>query len=218
MGRKSLHSGVLRGRQADTLSTLDTPSPEPRRPAEWYLYLAQLPGLWAGSAVPTYSLNTEPAASLDDVDEDDLKLLLDVARSQLDQSEQQLEQIRQRSQFLFTTALALVGLATLVLRTVVINMSLWGFVIWSIAALLLLLGLLGAVGVIVNRKVMGTIDAAWLTRQTGPWLRALVSNAIEAVVVSRTTVANQLTYFRDAVLLTIGGSLLLGAAWITAVF
>ena len=98
------------------------------------------------------------------------------------------------------------------------NVSLWGFVLWLIATLLLLLALLGSVGVIVNRKVMGTIDAAWLTRQPKPRLRALVADAVEAVVISRTTVANQLTYFRDAVLLTIGGSLLLGAAWITAVF
>lgn len=219
MGRKSSPNGEEQREDDGTHVTPRDPDVAgPNNPREWVMYLAQLPGLWAGRAVPTYPLNSERAASLDDAAEGDLALLLDVARSQLDQCEQQLDQIRQRSQFLFTTALVLVGLATFTLRAVITNASTCGFIVWLIAALSLLLALLGSVGVIVNRKVMGTIDAAWLTRQPKPWLRALVTDAMEAVEVSRTTVANQLTYFRDAVLLTIGGSLLLGAAWITAVF
>jgi hypothetical protein len=184
---------------------------------EAVFFLKQIPGLWAGRPVPTYPIGDKPPGSLEGASPEDLRLILDVATRQLQQAEQQLEQIRQRSQFLFTTLIALVGATVYTLRTVIEATSVVGFLVWTAAALTLFFALLGATGVIVNSKLMGELDSRWLSRQSPPWLSTLAKDALDSVLHSRTTVANQLTYFRDSALLTIFGVLLLAASWTISV-
>lgn len=186
------------------------------RPNEVRYFLEQIPGLWAGRPVPRYPLDDEAVGSLDGASPEDLKLILDTAVRQLESAAQQLEQIRQRGQFLFTTLLALVGFAVIALRAVVNDISVVGFLSWAVAIASLMLALLGATSVIVNQKVMGELNAVWLSRQPKPWLHSLAKDALASVSESRRTVANQVTYFRDSALLTILGAFLLALSWLVA--
>ncbi len=84
---------------------------------------------------------------------------------------------------------------------------------WAGSVITLLLALLGSTAIIANKKTMGTINAAWISRQETPWRPKLAIDAMSSVSSSWTTVANQLTYFRDAALLTLLGAIALFVSW-----
>jgi hypothetical protein len=183
---------------------------------EWKLYLLHLKGLRAGKRVPVVDLNRSQPADISSCTDEELDLLIAVAQRQLDALSEQLEQIRQRGQFLFTTLIVLIGLSFATLPKIVDRMSLAGFVICAVAIATLFLALLGAAGVVVNEKVMGTVDSAWITRQPRPWLRASAQDHVGSVGPSWATVATQVTIYRDSALLTILGTAGVGLAWCIA--
>lgn len=197
------------------------PSSAPPAPAkffsEWGWYFKQFPGLLAGRRVPTYAAGGVPADSIVRRSPEDLRLILDVATTELSGFESQLEQIRQRAQFLFTTLLVIAGFAAVVLRAAIADCgttAVVAWIVWSLATALLLCALMGAAGIIVNRKTMGVLSASWLTRQSDDLLLSLTADALGSVEHSKETVFNQLTYYRHAVLLTLLGTVGLCGAWI----
>ncbi|WP_028644600.1 hypothetical protein [Nocardioides sp. URHA0020] len=193
----------------DTSGRTEPPAPLP----EWKLYLVHLSGLWAGKSVPVVELHRSQPADISSCTDQELNLLIAVAQRQLDALSEQLEQIRQRGQFLFTTLIVLIGLSTAALSKIVDGTSLVGFVIWAVAIAVLFLALLGTAGVVVNRKVMGTVDSAWITHQPRPWLQANAQDHLDSVEPSWATVATQITIYRDSALLTILGVVGIGVAW-----
>lgn len=181
--------------------------------SEWRRYLYQLPGLWAGRAVPVYDIGLPEPGSIEGRSDAELEILIDVAKRQLDSQQAQLEEIRQRSQFLFATLLALFGLASASLRSIIGDENVVAFAIWAVSICALFLAILGTTAIIVNKKTMGVIDASWISQQEPPWLPAIAKDAMGGVKASWTTVANQLTYFRDAALLTLAGAAALFLSW-----
>lgn len=200
-----------------------TPDPDPTkdegaRPLhEWQLYLKQIPGLWAGRTVPVSDIDRDKPADISDATDSELQLLIDLSQRQLDALNAQLEQIRQRAQFLFSTLMLVIGVATAVLPTVVTNGGAGAFLAWAASLLVLILAVLGTTGIVVNRKTMGVVDSGWVTRQSRPWLLASARDHLDSVQPSWETVATQVTLLRDSALLTIAAVIGIVVAWTWAV-
>lgn len=184
---------------------------------EWKLYLAQIPGLWAGRAVPVSNIQREQPGKTTGKPDSDLELIIQIAQRQLDALNLQLEQIRQRAQFLFSTLLLLIGATAAVLPTIATEGGLGPFVAWTVSFSILLVAVLGTAGIVVNSKVMGAVDSGSITRQDKPWLRAAAQDHLESVEPSWRTVATQVTLLRDSALLIILGVVGVTAAWCWAV-
>lgn len=180
---------------------------------EWKLYLAQLKGLWAGRTVPVSEIHREPPADISGCSDDELQLLGAVAQRQLNALSDQLEQIRQRAQFLFSALILLIGAAAAALPKIAGEANIGAFLVWAVSLVVLLLAALGSAGIVVNKKVMGTVDSAWITRQDRPWLLASVQDHLDSLEPSWRTVATQVTLLRDTALLTILGTMGVGGAW-----
>lgn len=189
--------------------TTSNRSPTP----EWRLYLSQIKGLWAGRTVPVSDIHRQPHADVSGRSEPELELLIAVAQRQLDALSSQLEQIRQRAQFLFSIVILLIGAAAAALPSIANDPNIGAFLLWATSLLVLILAVLGSAGIVVNKKVMGTVDSAWITHQQRPWLLASAQDHLDSVGPSWSTVATQVTLLRDTALLTILGTLGVGGAW-----
>ena len=180
---------------------------------EWKLYLTQLKGLWAGRTVPVADIYREPPADITGCSDDELQLLIAVAQRQLDALSDQLEQIRQRAQFLFSTLILVIGAAAAALPTIAGESNIGAFLVWAVSLLVLILAVLESAGIVVNKKIMGTVDSAWITRQSRPWLMASAQDHLDSVEPSWRAVATQITLLRDSALLTILGTIGAAGAW-----
>ena len=189
----------------------------PKELPEWKLYLAQFPGLWAGRPVPISNIQREELGDISGATEPELQLIIEIARRQLDALSEQLEQIRQRAQFLFSTLLLLIGAAAALLPTIATKGGIGPFIIWAVSFGVLIAAVLGTSGIVVNSKVMGAVDSGWITRQDRPWLTASAQDHLDAVEPSWRTVATHVTLLRDSALLTILGVIGIAAAWCWAV-
>lgn len=185
--------------------------------SEWQLYLRQLPGLWAGRQVPVSDIDRVKPANITDANDSELQLLIDLARRQLDGLSAQLEQIRQRAQFLFSALLLLIGAAPALLPTIATEDGAGPFLIWAVSLAVLILSVLGTAGIIVNKKVMGVVDSGWVTHQSRPWLMASAQDHLASIQPSWETVATQVTLLRDSALLTILAVVGIVTAWSWAV-
>lgn len=193
------------------------PEPDPDRLSEWQLYLHQIPGLWAGRTVPVSDIGREKPADISEATDGELNLLIDLSQRQLDALSAQLEQIRQRAQFLFSTLLLLIGAATALLPTIATEGGAGAFFTWIASLIVMILAVLGTAGIVVNKKMMGAVDSGWVTRQDRPWLLKCAQDHLDSVQPSWETVATQVTLLRDSALLTMLAVLGIGAAWSWAV-
>jgi hypothetical protein len=188
-----------------------------KRRSERRMYLAHLRGLWPGTRVPSFQVHPDTTGETDKWGKEDLQVLIDEGRRQLDAQRDQTEQIRSRSQFLFTTAIGLAAISFAGRSTVFSAKNDFPLAIWSLGLLLATLGLLGTASVIVARKEFGSIDAALMTTTYEPPVTPkLAAGYAQQVGRGANTVATLVTVYRDAVLLVMLGALCWGAAWLVA--
>ncbi len=81
------------------------------RRSELRMYLTHLRGLWPGAKVPVFDVHPGSPGDISGWGTDDCQVLVDEGRRQLDAQRDQTEQIRSRSQFLFTTCLGLAAVS-----------------------------------------------------------------------------------------------------------
>lgn len=183
----------------------------PEGPSELYMYFRQIAGLWAGKPVPVWGVYTAEAGSLDSWSDEDLQLLIVESRRQLDNQSTEIERVRSRAQFLFTTSLAAIGLSAAVLR----ELTHVGLVlVWSAGTIMVLLGLLGSAGIILNSKRMGDINVHRFSKEEPSRLRSLAVGYLNSVPAGANTFATQVTMYRDAALFVMLGVLLSTSSWI----
>lgn len=188
-----------------------------KRRSEQRMYLAHLRGLWPGAKVPSFQVHPGSPGEIDKWDSEDCQVLVEEGRRQLDAQRDQTEQIRARSQFLFTTAIGLAAVSFAGRSTVFSGKSDVPLAIWSLGLLLTTLGLLGTASVIVARKEFGSIDTAVMTTAyQPPVLPKLAAGYSRQIEKGANTVATLLTVYRDAVLLVMLGAICWGAAWLVA--
>lgn len=185
---------------------------------EWGVYFRHLPGLWPGSRVPVFEAHTIEQGDLDGWSDEELTYALEEGRRQLDQLFQDLETVRTRAQFLFTTAVGFLVVIFAGRHTMVDAKSVFPWLVWSLGIVTAVLSLLGSAAVVVARKDLRAIDVVLLTTWTKrPILRELVAMYGRSVRASSNTMTTQITMFRDAVWLLLVAALLYGLAWVLAV-
>lgn len=181
------------------------------------MYLAHLRGLWPGARVPTFQVHPSSPGDIATWSAEECQLLVEEGRRQVDSQRDQAEQIRTRSQFLFTTALALAAVSFAGRSAVFTARNNVPLAVWSLGLLLTFLGALGAASVIVARKEFGSIDAAVMTTvYVPPVLPHLAAGYSRIVGTGENTVATILTVHRDSVLLVLAGAVSWGIAWLIA--
>ncbi len=188
-----------------------------KRRSERRMYMAHLRGLWPGARVPSFEVHPGPPGDISGWATEDCQVLIDEGRRQLDAQRDRAEQIRSRSQFLFTTAIGLAAVSFAGRSTVFAATSEVPLAIWSLGLFLTTLGLLGSASVIVARKEFGSIDAALMTTTYQPPVPPkLAAGYSRQVGRGANTAATLLTVYRDAVLLVMLGAICWGGAWLWA--
>ena len=173
------------------------------------IYAAHIAGLVRqGKAVPVYDAHRNQPGSLEAWKEDDLRLMVDEGRRQLDQQLGDLESLRGRAQFLFTVTVALVG-ALGALADDAYDQACEGvFVLWCVATLAGAYAGLGAAAVMTVRADFSVIDSARLSTYPSPILARLAGDYSRMLGTGANTVATRLTIFRQAVVWLIVSAIL----------
>lgn len=134
----------------------------------------------------------------------DLEILIEESRDTLNNLDTHLEKIRNRSQFLLTTVLALS--VFLIQATPDFQDRSYLFLIfWIVGLALVLLSILGSAALIVGKKMMGAVHPYQLSKRGGIRPRKLAEEYVESTIVSTETVNAHVTVFRAAVQLLLLG-------------
>jgi hypothetical protein len=169
-----------------------------------------LPGIY----VPVFEAYRIEPSPLDGWQDQDFNLLIDEGRRQLDVQREELERVRARGQFLFTTAGALLAVMLGFGRRVVRHESITLFLLWSFGALLVTLGLLGAASLMTARGEFGAIDTRLLSATRPPVLEDLARAYPEQVGPGENTLATRIAVFRDAATLVVLGAIAQAVTWL----
>jgi hypothetical protein len=165
-----------------------------------------------GTEVPVFHEPSVFTGDLSAAAEDQLKLVVEEGRRQLDRQAADLERMRARATTLVTVGLAEIALLSNGARAAF--RSTWPVTAaWTGSALLAVLGIAGAVAVLTARAVLGRTDTRDTALEPSPRLPKLASEYAQATGEGESTVATRLTVLRDAVLLLVLGALLYAAAW-----
>lgn len=167
-----------------------------------------------GSPLPVLLADQSTPAELTEWSNEELVLLIEEGRRQLDRQQDDLRDVRGRAQWLFTVALA--GLATLGAGLSSRHTGVATASLWLIGLIVLTWGVAGAASVMVSRADLKTIHTAVLSGAERPINRALAKSDARMMDTGENTVATRLTVFRQAaVYCLLGGYLGLVAALIS---
>lgn len=174
----------------------------------WHCAAVFLPGV----DVPVFAPPAVFDGDLRAMSNDDLKLIVEEGRRQLDRQQGDLERIRSRGATLVTVGLAEIALLSSGARRA-FSAGGWETAAWASAAVLVVLGLAGAAAVLTAKSVFGRTDTAMAAGLAPPVLRPLACAYAEQVGYGEETVRTRLTVLRDAVLLLVVGALVYAALW-----
>jgi hypothetical protein len=166
------------------------------------VYAMYVAGLFApGVSVP---LHVDPdesfEAALDRWETEDLQLMIAEGQRQYDGQLAQLDQIRSRAQWLFSTALALGAALATFAKVALLNGGVVEAGLWILAAATGTWALLGSVAIITVRADFEGIATKRLSAYAPPVAKRLARDYAEMLERGDLTVATTLTLFRQAVL------------------
>ena len=144
--------------------------------------------------------------------EDDLKLVLEEGRRQLDRQFSDLKDIRSRAGKLLTVGLAEVGVLAASAQLAFPRGALL-LTTWALSMLLALLSVGGAASLIVSRAPFGGIETSKLARVRTPVLGRLADSYARSVGEGEETIRTWTTVLRDAVLLAVVAAILYAGIW-----
>jgi hypothetical protein len=165
-----------------------------------------------GMDVPGFALPAVFDGDLHRMTDDDLKLIVEEGRRQIDRQLGDLERIRSRGVTLVTVGLGAIALLSSGARRA-FAAGTWETAAWSAAGLLVVLGLAGAIAVLTAKAVFGRTDASMAAALAPPVLRPLAVAYAQQVGYGEETVRTRLTVLRDAVLLLVLGALVYAGLW-----
>lgn len=149
-------------------------------------------------------------------DHDELELLIEQGKYQLERQHNQLRDLQTRSQFLLTTALGALLFAVNRLSDILQSES-NNAIIWTIllilAVLFLFIGALGVASNIAAKNLLGTIDIILLSKVEPPRKLAVAQAYLEYVIPGENTLVTRFTIFWIAIMFLLLGTLLLAIAW-----
>lgn len=173
------------------------------RHSQW-IYLMHVICLVApGKDVPVHRADAATPASLDGWSTEELALIIDEGRRQVDRQQGDLEQIRGRAQWLFAVAAG--ALAVLGGGFVSADPPLGLALLWLAGMALLAYGVGGAAAILTVKADFSMIHTAVLSLQGKPIDHALASSYARMMPTGENTVATRLTVFRQAVVFCLVG-------------
>ena len=167
-----------------------------------------------GSTLPVFMAAQPFDGDLTGVTPDELEILIDEGRRQLDWQWAQLERLRTRASTLLTVSLAEVALLAGGAR------SSWHShwfvaVAWTASLLVALLGMAGTAAVLTGKALIGAIElSAFAAALHGDdALKLLAITYARSVPLGLPTLNTFMTIIRDAVLLLVTGAVTFGIVW-----
>jgi hypothetical protein len=170
---------------------------------------AFLRALLIGGTPRTLASNENQAGDLAEHNVEELQLVIDEGRRQLDAQSTRFEDVQGRAQTLLTISLVVLGLTSGMVS------RLHGFdgwrarfewVLWSIAIASDLLGVLLAAAVISVRARFETTDTMQVTNMERPLLKSLADDYAKSVRLGEETVADRVNAFQVATRYTVWGA------------
>jgi len=174
----------------------------------WHCLAVLRPGV----EVPVFSEPAKFDGDLAGLTDDDLCLVVDEARRQLDRQLGDLERMRSRASALVTVGLAEIALLSGGARDM-FHHGCGSAAAWALSTLLVVLGLAGAAAVLTVQAVFGRTDTALIADQSPPLLKPTAVAYAGLTGVGEETVRTRLTVLRDSVLLLVLGALVYACAW-----
>lgn len=171
------------------------------------VYLAHVISLFLpGHGVPVFKSDQLGPQNVQSWDKDELKLLIEEGRRQIDRQQSDLEHIRGRAQWLFTVGAAV----SAALGTGMIAAYPHGAiaVLWLVALLLLVYGIGGAAAILTVKADFRTVHTAVLSGLEQPVEPRLAAAYAGMMSTGENTVATRLTIFRHAVVFCLAGGYL----------
>jgi hypothetical protein len=181
------------------------------REARLYLIFA-VSSFYPGVQVPTFRKPRQFKWPLSgDLTQDDLTLIVDEGRRQLDRQLADLEHIRNRAGALLTVCLA--ELAALSAGASRIFAHALPTIAWAFSVVLVVLSVAGAVALLSSQATFGRVDTMGLAVSTSSVRRVAARAYARSVGQGEETIATRVTVFRDAVFLAVLGAILYAVAW-----
>lgn len=176
-----------------------------RRPTPAFLW-----ALTRGGTPPNLAGHQNEGGDLAAHSDAELQLVIDEGRRQLDVQTARFEDVQGRAQTLLTVSLVVLGLTA----GIVSRLHSFGgwrgrfeWVVWSIAGVLELLGVLLAAAVISVRAKFGATDTRQVTNMSLPLLKPLADDYCESVRIGEDTVADRVNAFQVATRYTVWGAI-----------
>jgi hypothetical protein len=180
---------------------------------------AFLSALLVGGTTPKQTENPNKPGDLTSFTREELALVIDEGRRQLDAQAGRFGDVQARAQTLLTVSLVLLGFTTGVFGQLDEAHGLqhaFAAGVWAMSVTLVLTGLLLAAAVISVRAVFVTIDTTQITTFDQPLDLSLAEDYATAVQRGEETVADRLTAFQLATRYVVWGALLTAATFLLA--
>jgi hypothetical protein len=174
----------------------------------WHCLAVVRPGV----EVPIFGRPAQFTGDLTNHGAEDLKLVIEEGRRQLDRQLSDLERMRSRGATLVTVGLAEVALLASGARKYFDHGWLTTSA-WILSILLVVLGLAGAAAVLTARSVFGRTDTRHVAESLPPLLPVLAHSYATSTDIGEETVRTRLTVLRDTVYLLVLGGLLYAFTW-----
>ncbi len=182
--------------------------------AEARLYITYVAALFRpGIGLPTFGEPVEFHPSPDYAyNDDDLKVIVEEGRRQVDRQLSDLEGIRSRAGTLLTLSLAEIGVLSASASRVFSHGALI-ITAWTLSLILAILAAGGAASIVTSRADFGRINTQSLARVSSPVLRRAAIGYARAVGQGEETIRTRITVFRDSVLLVVLAGILYALVW-----
>ncbi|MFT3832422.1 MAG: hypothetical protein QM711_03755 [Micropruina sp.] len=180
------------------------------------MYLAYAFGLLRpGTELPTFGEPTPFDRDLSEHTDDDLDLLIDEGRRQLDRQLHDLDSVRDRAGTLLTLGLAEVALLAASGQPAWSG-PWWLASIWAVAAACAFLAAAGAASLLAGRADLGRTDARLAANQDPPIKGPLALGYLSVVAIGEETVRTRLTVLRSAATLAVLAALIYVPVFVAA--
>lgn len=184
------------------------------------LYISHCWALFRPGATPRF-MNMPQMTEHSDLaswEHDELDLLIEQGKYQLERQRNHLRDLQTHSQVLLTTALGALLFAinrlSGTLRSESNNAITWTSILLIIAALFLFIGALGVASNVAAKNLLGTIDITLLSNVEPPRKLAVAQAYLEYVIPGENTLVTRSAIFRIAIMFLLIGTMLLAITWV----
>ncbi|MFE6699190.1 hypothetical protein [Streptomyces sp. NPDC057718] len=162
--------------------------------------------LHPGHIMPTFAEPEPHTRNVPPLSDEELGLLMEEGRRQIDRQMADLDRIRNRAGALATVALALIAAAMGKLADV-LDQNWVLIALWAASCAMAVFSVAGAASVLSARAVLGRTDTRLAAQGTRPLRASLAEAYVGTVSIGEETVRTYLTVFRDAVTLAVAAAL-----------